>query len=150
MKKILLILLLFTNSSILFSQAVKKSSYKSSKGKRSISAFVGIYVFELSAKKNYKILVFEDGTLLGTESIKHIESSDLDQPYNFSNDNSGDKGTWKIISNNVFVMYWSDIPKWTCKVKLNANGNIIGFIEDSGTIVKRVSSDPWNTSKTIK
>lgn len=150
MKKVLLFLLLITSSSILFSQTAKKNSSKSSTGKRNISAFVGIYEFELSSEKNYRILVFADGTTLGTESRKHIESRDLDKPYNFSNEKPGDKGTWKIISNNVFVMYWSDIPKWTCQVKLNAKGNIIGFIEDSGTFVQRISSDPWNSSKTIK
>jgi len=99
---------------------------------------IGRYKFELSDTKDYSIMIYDDGTVMGMASPKRME---LD---NIGKDKKIDKGTWKIVSENSFEIYWDDIPTWHCKVKKNGNGQIIGFIEDSGELIEKLSSDPWN------
>lgn len=52
-----------------------------------------------------------------------------------------DKGTWKIIDSNKFVIYWEDIPKWNCTVRLNSKGKVIRFVDDSGSLLKDMTKD---------
>ncbi len=102
---------------------------------------VGSYSFSLETGnynrgKSYLISIESDGTLTGITPV----DSNPNKPYKFSEDNSTiDKGTWKIVGGNKFIIYWSDIPKWNCRVRTNSNSKVLGFIEDSGTFVQKLN-----------
>lgn len=100
-------------------------------GKYSFSLETGNY----NRGKSYLISIESDGTLTGFTP----GDSDPNKPYRFSDDNRTiDKGTWKIVGGNKFTIYWSDIPKWNCKVRTNSKGKVLGFTEDSGTFVEKL------------
>ncbi len=130
MKKIILGTLLFLIG--VSSSAQKILTKKQIIGSYSFSLETGNY----NRGKSYLISIESDGTLTGYAP----GDSDPNKPYRFSDDNSTiDKGTWKIVPGNKFIIYWSDIPKWNCKVRTNSKGKALGFTEDSGTFVEKLN-----------
>ena len=130
MKKIILGTLIFLIG--VSSSAQKILTKKQIVGSYSFSLETGNY----NRGKSYLISIENDGTLTGFTP----GDSDPNKPYSFSDDNSTtDKGTWKIVPGNKFIIYWSDIPKWNCRVRINSKGKVLGFIEDSGTFVEKLT-----------